>query len=138
MRVSQRIDYALRALALLATRPEGTQVAAGDLADRLLLPRRFVEQQITALARTGIVECRRGVGGGCVLARPAGDVTALEIVRALEGGAVDIPRQEDSSAAALWQGLAESVDGYLASVTLEDLADAQREIDARLEPVYYI
>ena len=76
MRVSQRLDYALRALVLLAEQPPGEFVASGDLADRLGMPRRFVEQQVTLLAREGIVECRRGASGGCALAREATEVTA--------------------------------------------------------------
>ena len=71
MRVSQRLDYAVRALTALAQQPPGVYVAAGDIADGLGLQRRFVEQQFTGLARAGIVDCRRGAGGGCALLRPA-------------------------------------------------------------------
>ncbi len=138
MRVSQRSDYALRALVLLAMQPEGTYVAAGDLADRLMLPRRFVEQQITALARAGIVVCRRGAGGGCALTGPAEGFTVHDVVSALEGVVIDVPRQQDSAVADVWRRLAVSADDYLASVTIADLAEGQRGIDARSAPVYHI
>ena len=55
MRVSKRLDYTVRGLTALARHAPGTHVAAGDIADALGLPRRFVEQQFTALARAGIV-----------------------------------------------------------------------------------
>jgi len=77
MRVSQRLDYALRAIVLLAAQPPGDYVAAGDLADRLLMPRRFVEQQISVLTRAGIVESRRGSNGGAALSRPASEISVF-------------------------------------------------------------
>lgn len=138
MRVPQRLDYALRALILLAMQPDGRFVAAGDLAERLHLPRRFVEQQITALARAGVVVCRRGAAGGCALARPAGELSVAEVVRAVQGDVLDVPRTTGSAASELWSGAEESLSEYLERVTLATLASRQREIDAELSPMYYI
>ena len=94
MRIPQRLDYALRALVLLALQPEGEYIAAGDLAEHLGMPRRFVEQQVTVLARAGIVECRRGASGGCTLARAASAVTVLDVVEAVQGDVLDVPQGE--------------------------------------------
>jgi Rrf2 family protein len=138
MRISQRLDYALRALVLLATAAPGRHVAAGDLADRLGMPRRFVEQQVTALARAGVVECRRGASGGCSLARPAADITVREVVEALQGDVLDIPQQNDSASAEMWAGAQQAIAEFLGSATLEQLAVRQREIDATKTPMYYI
>lgn len=138
MRVSQRLDYAIRALVLLAAQPEGTYVAAGDLAERLLLPRRFVEQQITMLTRAGLVDSRRGATGGCALSAAPAQITARQVVVALEGSVVDVPRQPDSAAAELWQGVADAAEAHLASVTIADLLERQRELDAAAAPMYYI
>jgi Rrf2 family protein len=129
MRVSQRLDYGLRALVLLAMQQPREHVAAGDLADRLGLPRRFVEQQVTALSRAGIVECRRGATGGCALARPAEDISVRDVVVALEGEVLDIPRQSDSAAAEVWLSASDSLSRDLASVSLADVAHRQRAID---------
>ena len=122
MRVPQRLDYAMRALVLLAMQPEGEYTAAGDLAERLVLPRRFVEQQVTALAREGIVRCRRGAAGGCTLARPAAEITALDIVRAIQGDVLDVPRVTGSAASELWEDVADDLAQRLASTTLAALA----------------
>ena len=138
MRVSQRLDYALRTVVLLAAQPGGEYVAAGDLADRLLLPRRFVEQQVTALARAGIVESRRGSTGGAALARPASNIPVLDVVFALEGVAVDVPRQPGSAVAEMWSGVAEAVEDHLSRITMADLLARQRELDALSVPMYYI
>jgi len=138
MRVSQRVDNALRGLVALAQRPPGTPVAAGDIADSLALPRRFLEQQFTALAQAGIVECRRGAGGGCALARPAAMITAAEVVRALEGASLDVPRTSGTVVSDMWAGVARALDDALEVVTLADLAAQQNALDASAAAIYYI
>lgn len=138
MRVSQRLDYAMQTLVLLAAQPQGSFIAAGQLADHLGLPRRFVEQQITELSRAGIVRCRRGATGGCALEVDPREVTALDVVLALQGVVIDVPRQPGSAAAVLWQGMADAAAAHLGSVTLADLLATQREFDASMTPMYYI
>ena len=138
MRVPQRLDYALRALVLLALQPEGEYIAAGDLADHLSLPRRFVEQQITALARSGIVRCRRGASGGCALARTAIDITVLDVVEAVQGEVLDIPKVTGSAASDLWAEAAEQLGGFFATVSLADLAQRQRDLDGMSATMYWI
>jgi Rrf2 family protein len=138
MRVSQRLDYAMRGLVALAQRPAGASVAAGEIADSLFLPRRFLEQQFTALAQAGLVECRRGAGGGCALARPADEITVAGVVRALEGVALDVPRTSGTIVTEMWNGIARSLDASLEGVTLADLVRGQDRLDAESAAVYYI
>jgi Rrf2 family protein len=138
MRVSQRLDYALRGLVALAQRPDGSAVAASDIADRLSLPRRFLEQQFTALAKAGVVECRRGAGGGCALARPAGEITVADVVRALEGVTLDVPRTSGTVVSEMWMDAARSLEQTLGEVTLEQLAERQDLLDAGAAAIYYI
>ena len=138
MRVPQRLDYALRALVLLALQPEGEYIAAGDLADHLSLPRRFVEQQVTSLARSGIVRCRRGASGGCALARPAGEVTVLDVVEAVQGDVLDVPRVTGSAASALWAEAADDLSRFFETVSLAQLAERQRDLDGAAATMYWI
>jgi len=138
MRVSQRLDYALRGLVALAQRREGEPVAAGDLADSLSLPRRFLEQQFTALSQAGVVDCRRGAGGGCTLARPAAEITAADVVKALEGGALDVPRTSGTVVSEMWADVAAVLDEALDHVTLADLAERQNALEASQAAIYYI
>ena len=84
MQVSARADYALRACVVLA--------AAGDLplsaevvAMKADLPGKFVEAILTKLRQARIVTTQRGPGGGCRLARPATEITATEIIEAVDG-----------------------------------------------------
>lgn len=138
MRVPQGLDYALRALVLLALQPEGEYVAAGDLADHLSLPRRFVEQQVTSLSRSGIVRCRRGASGGCALGRAAADISVLDVVVAVQGEVLDVPRVTGSAASALWARAAEDLGSFFATVSLAELASSQRDIDGAAATMYWI
>lgn len=138
MRVSQRLDYALRALTLLAQQPPATSVAAGDLAERLRLPKRFVEQQLSALARAGVVSCRRGASGGCSLARPAEEISVREVVEAIQGAVLDVPSTSGSASAEFWGMVAAEFAALLGGTTLRDLADRQTALDAESMHMYYI
>jgi Rrf2 family protein len=138
VRVPQRLDYALRALVLLALQSEGEYVAAGDLAERLGMPRRFVEQQVTSLARAGIVECRRGASGGCALARTASEVTVLDVVVAVQGDVLDVPKVTGSAASELWAEAAAELGGFFSAVSLAELARRQRDIDGAAATMYWI
>ena len=138
MRVSQRLDYALRGLVALAQRPAGTSVAAGEIADALALPRRFLEQQFTTLAQAGVVECKRGAGGGCSLARPAAEVTVADVVRAVEGSVLDVPRASGTVASDMWVDAEHALEGVLAGISLADLAARQDLLDASTAAIYYI
>ena len=138
MRVSQRLDYALRALVVLAMQPPGTFVAAGDLAERLNLPRRFVEQQITELARAGVVTCRRGSSGGCALARAAENISVADVAAALHGAILDVPQLAGSAATEVWREAATTLGDHLADVDLAQIAARQRELDSAAAPMYYI
>ncbi len=138
MRVSQRLDYTLRGLVALAAEPPGTLVAAGAIADRLGLPRRFLEQQFTLLTRASIVECRRGVGGGCRLARPAADLTVAAVVAAVQGRPVDVPHVSGSAVSEMWGELSADVGRFLTSVTIADLVTRQAGLDAASSAMYYI
>ena len=138
MRVSQRLDYTLRLLVEVARQPADAWVAAGELAVSMGMPRRFLEQQMTGLARRGLVECRRGTGGGCRLARAAGEITVRDVVVAIQGEVLDVPHTAASATAEMWSGAADALGTHLASATLSDLAERQAELDAELEPLYYI
>ena len=138
MRVSQRLDYALRLLVALAMRSPGDYAVAGDLAEELGLPRRFAEQQMSALARAGVVRCRRGAAGGCALARPADSITVREVLVALEGTVLDVPRQPGSASAETWAETADVLAAHLDRVCLGALAARQRELDAASSQMYFI
>ncbi len=138
MRVPQTVDYALRALVAIGGLPPGVSLAAGEVADRLGLPRRFVEQQITALAKHGLVTSQRGARGGSMLARPAADITVAEVVEALQGTVLDVPAATGSAVSEMWAEAATRLKDHLGETTIEDLSLRQKEMDRFRAPVYHI
>ncbi len=85
MQLSQASDYAFRAALALAGLAPGEFADARTIAGREQVPLRFLLKILRALVKAGLVESRRGVGGGYALARPPGEVTLLQIVEAVEG-----------------------------------------------------
>lgn len=138
MRVAQRIDYAMRAVTALASLPADRLMPSGELADRLGLPRRFVEQQVTELARHAIVNSRRGPGGGVALARRADEIAVSEVIVAVQGDLLDVPRVGGSAVSEMWRGAAEALERYFAGVSVGALAARQRELDETSASMYHI
>jgi Rrf2 family protein len=86
LKVSQRLEYAMRAMIELAIRrEEGTLVPAREIAEAQQIPLRFLEQQLGALHKAGLVESFRGAGGGCRIAREPAEIRIAEIADAIEG-----------------------------------------------------
>ena len=86
LKVSQKLEYAMRAMIELANRRgEGTLVPAREIAERQQIPLRFLEQQLGALSKAGLVESFRGAGGGCRIARDPAEITIGQIADAIEG-----------------------------------------------------
>jgi Rrf2 family protein len=86
LKISQKLEYAIRAMIeLTAHRDDGVLVPARQIAERQQIPLRFLEQQLGALSRAGLVESFRGAGGGCRLARDPKDITVAEVADAIEG-----------------------------------------------------
>jgi Rrf2 family protein len=86
LKVSQKLEYAMRAMIELAQRrDEGVLVPARAIAERQQIPARFLEQQLGALSKAGLVESFRGAGGGCRLSREPDRITVAEIADAIEG-----------------------------------------------------
>lgn len=78
--LSQTAEYALRAVLTLAAQPEGRPLGAGRLAAFLDIPKNYLSKTLHQLARAGVLESNRGKLGGFRLARPANQITLLEVV----------------------------------------------------------
>src|SRR5512134_1398994 len=85
MRLSKKTEYALRALIYAARFPGGTTFQIRDLAEKNGIPKKFLELILLELKNVGLLESRRGVGGGYLLARRPETIRAAEIVEAFEG-----------------------------------------------------
>ena len=88
LKVSQKAEYALRAmieLALQRDRSGDALVSARSIAEAQQIPLRFLEQQLGALHKAGLVESFRGAGGGCRVARDPAGIRMADVIDAVEG-----------------------------------------------------
>jgi Rrf2 family protein len=85
MRLSSTDIYAFKALAYLGSLPNSTWAHADEIARKAGVPRPYLVRLLAALSGRGVIGSRRGVGGGYALSRPAGDITLLEVMRAIDG-----------------------------------------------------
>ncbi len=83
--LTKRADYAVRSVLALARVPDGERRSARQLADEQSIPARFLPQVMRDLVASGIVEGTVGRSGGYRLARPATEISLLEVVEAIEG-----------------------------------------------------
>ncbi len=134
MRVSAKVDYALRALLELAAAPPGP-VKGERLAASQGIPPKFLESILTELRRAEIIATQRGAEGGYRLARPADEVSVADVIRALEGPIASVrgvrPENVEYTGAAcalqpLWIELRACMRGVLEGTTLADLVARAR------------
>jgi Rrf2 family transcriptional regulator, nitric oxide-sensitive transcriptional repressor len=79
---SQTTEYALRAMAWLALRPDELTPTPA-LADVTNVPSNYLAKVLQQLSAAGLITGRRGVGGGYKLARAASDINLLDVVNAI-------------------------------------------------------
>jgi Rrf2 family protein len=89
MRLSARVDYALRAAAELAVGGE-RPITAVQLAEAQQIPPKFLENILSQLRRSGLVRSQRGPEGGYWLARPASEIFLADVIRAIDGPLVGV------------------------------------------------
>jgi len=134
MKVSTRGDYASRALLSLALHvDESGPTSVRDIAERTGLPQPYLEQILLALKGAGLVQSKRGVGGGYVLAREPRDITLGDIVSAVDGpitlGDFGQPHQDGACdhegqcvLLQIWGVVGEHMRRHLDALTLADIA----------------
>jgi Rrf2 family protein len=130
MRVSAKVDYAVRAGAELAAAGEGP-VKGERIAQAQEIPLKFLENILLDLKHAGLVQSQRGAEGGYWLARPPEEIALADIIRAVEGPIANVrgarPEQVEYSGAAeplrdAWIAVRANLRSVLENVTLADLA----------------
>ena len=89
LRLTKKADYGLMALKYLAELEEqgaqGAAQSAKDIAEAYHIPSQLLAKILQTLARAGILVSHAGTNGGYALARPATEITAFEVIRAIDG-----------------------------------------------------
>jgi Rrf2 family protein len=127
MNISARCEYAFRAMVELAVRERSdAPFSSIQIAERRNIPEKYLVQILLQLKRAALVHSVRGAQGGYRLARPAQEITLLDIVEAIDGATLDpLPLNDDAAQdlAPIWKEAAQGIAQSLRSITLRDAAD---------------
>lgn len=138
MRISTKGRYGLRAIIDIAAHSGEGQIPIKEVARRQGISDNYLEQIIFPLKKAGIVQSVRGSQGGYLLARPAREITAGDVLRVLEGdlapveclaggGDPNCDRATACSTITLWLKLRDAINQVVDSVSIQDLVDSVRE-----------
>jgi Rrf2 family protein len=89
--LSRKSKYGLKAVLLLAREHDRGPVLISELADRERIPKKFLELILLDLKRHGILQSRKGPGGGYLLGRAPDRISVGEVIRVLEGPLALVP-----------------------------------------------
>ncbi len=82
---SRSCEYGLRAVIFLAQQPAGQHTRIKEISEKLSIPMQFLAKIMQILSRSGLLHSYKGPNGGFELARPADQITPLQIVEAIDG-----------------------------------------------------
>ena len=139
MRISAKVDYAVRAAVELAA--GGDQPVKGEaIAESQDIPLKFLENILGELKHVGIVASRRGAQGGYWLAKPAEEIVLADIVRAVEGPLATVRGQgpesleyrgEAEPLQKVWIAVRANLRAIMDEVTLADVVSGRLPIAVR-------
>jgi len=129
--VTSKSRYAVVAMAELA-RSGPAPVPIGTIAERREMPVQFLEQLFSTLRRNGLLTSHRGMRGGYTLARPAEEITVLDVAQALDGKVGD----EADEAGGIWAEGVTALRKVFGQTTIAEIA--RREADEAGSGMYFI
>lgn len=135
LRPSKKLVLALEAVTDIAFHGGPEPVQSQDIARRLILPRRYLEQVMQQLVRAGILRGVRGPRGGYRLARERNRVSVGDVVRVVRGIEEQPAQEEFGSASELgrkvvgpfWANTEHELMTRLDRVTIDDLCNRANE-----------
>ncbi|MCM8792512.1 MAG: Rrf2 family transcriptional regulator [Candidatus Omnitrophica bacterium] len=132
MRITYKGDYALKAVLELASNYRKDTVTIHEMANRLDIPAKFLEQVLLELKRGGFVESRRGRMGGYLLAKSPSQIKLGEVIRFIDGpiepiACIDIKYKGCNATykcvfRKIWKEVAKKTSEIIDNITFEDLA----------------
>ena len=134
MRISVKVDYAVRAMVQLAAVSSDEPVKADTIARAQDIPLKFLLGILSDLKRAHLLRSKRGAEGGYWLARPAAEISLADVIRAIDGPLANV---HDTSLASLsypgpaehlrevWMAVRTSLRSVLEVVSLADLAKGE-------------
>lgn len=145
MRISERVDNAVRAMAELAA-ADGGPLKAEAISQHQDISLKYLLDILRDLKRAELVRSRRGPHGGFTLSRPADEITLADVFRAIDGPLADV---HDESLRGLgyappaeqlpevWMAIRASLRRVLETVTVRDLAESDLPVSVRELAIEY-
>lgn len=141
MKISAKSRYALHLMLAMAMQPPGVNVSVKSVAEEHGVSEKYLEQIIPLLVRAGLVRSVRGAKGGYHLIKEPDEYTVGLILRTVEGSIAPVSclddevnqcaRCQECVTLDLWEQVDQAISNVVDHVTLADLVDKQRRIDAR-------
>ena len=147
MRLSAKVDYALRAAAQLAADAGGQPQKAETIAKAQDIPASFLLGILRELTRAQLLKSHRGSDGGYSLARPPADITLAEVMRVIDGPIINLRDSHirelgyggpSEALEDVWMAVRSSVRSVLETVTLADLAAGKLPAPVRSLAAAYV
>jgi Rrf2 family protein len=142
MKLSVRGEYALRALLVLGRTYGQEVVRIQTISDQQNIPKKFLEQILNDLKTLGVVESKRGAGGGYRLALPPENITLASVIRYVSGALAPVscvsdnfyerctcPDEATCPIREVMKEAREAVVGIMERVTLADLCERSRRLE---------
>lgn len=85
LRLTKKADYGLMALKFLAEHPETASSSAKDIAEAYHIPPQLLAKILQRLTKLGILRSHAGMNGGYALSRRPDEITAFEVIHAIDG-----------------------------------------------------
>ena len=139
MRISAKVDYAVRAALELAA-SGGEPIKGEAIADAQGIPLKFLENILAELRHAGLVQSQRGAEGGYWLAHKPSEVKIADIIRAVEGPLASVrserPEELDYHGVAeplrdVWIALRANIRAVMEDTTLADVVGGKLPSDIR-------
>jgi Rrf2 family transcriptional regulator, cysteine metabolism repressor len=149
MQLSLKCQYTLRALFELAKRQGGESASAAEIADAQAIPARFLELILQGLKAGGMVESRRGIKGGYVLASLPQNISVGDVIRMVDGSLAPVTCLAGRSGedcrlkggcafAGVWRKAQKAVEEVYDKTSLQDLIDDERTAASQNVPLMYV
>ncbi|MBW2698640.1 MAG: Rrf2 family transcriptional regulator [Deltaproteobacteria bacterium] len=143
MVLSQTAEYALRAMAWLATMPAGELMRVKDLSIATGIPSQYLSKVMRRLVLAGLLFSQKGQGGGLTLSKPPGEIPFIDILSAVDAFPADghctfcsgeCDEVHPCSLRGAWSRLNEQLRSWAKGTTLADVArDGVENREQRME-----
>ncbi|MFZ0271870.1 MAG: Rrf2 family transcriptional regulator [Acidobacteriaceae bacterium] len=143
LRLTKKADYGLMALKFLAEHADQASLSAKDIAEAYHIPPQLLAKILQRLAKVGILRSHAGMNGGYSLLKQAREISAFEVIHAIDGPLFITSCGPSHSGCDLTDSCTikeplarvnDSISGLLRSISIADLADAKTEVTVQRTP----